>query len=94
MTDMAAATGLLSGFHVPAQLRHPDRPSLPDIDADAVLAARHKLIHELEQPGTLGFACHFGDQAFGRLARTPDGDPDWDPVPAAAILPAPRQLGG
>lgn len=80
-------------FHIPAQLQHPEWPSLPDIDGDAVLAARSKLIHELEQPGTLGFACHFGDQAFGRVARTPDGRPYWDPVPAAAILPAPRQLG-
>lgn len=45
-------------------------------------------------PGTLGFACHFGDQAFGRLTRTPPGLHDWEPVPAVAILPAPRQLAG
>jgi len=79
-------------FHTPAQLAHPQWPSLPDIDADAVLAARRTLIHELEQPGTLGFACHFGDQAFGLVTRTPDGRHGWDPVPATAIMPAPRQL--
>lgn len=81
-------------FHVPAQLGHPDWPSLPDIDASAVLIARRTLIGELEQPGTLGFACHFGDQAFGRLTRATDGPHDWEPVPAAAILPAPRELDG
>lgn len=80
-------------FHIPAQLGRPDLPSLPDIDADGVLIARRRLIGELERPGTLGFACHFGDQAFGRLTRTPDGVHDWEPVPAEAILPAPRQLG-
>jgi glyoxylase-like metal-dependent hydrolase (beta-lactamase superfamily II) len=79
-------------FHVPAQLAHPDWPSLPDIDADGVLAARRRLIQELEQPGTLGFACHFGDQAFGRVTRTGTGLPGWEPVPATAVMPAPRQL--
>ena len=81
-------------FHIPAQLGHPDWPSLPDIDVDAVLAARRKLTQELEQPGTLGFACHFGDQAFGRITRTGTGFLDWEPVPAAAIMPAPRKLVG
>lgn len=79
-------------FHTPAQLGHPEWPSMPDIDASAVLAARRKLIRELEQPGTLGFACHFGDQAFGRVRRTGTGVHDWEPVPATAVLPAPRQL--
>jgi glyoxylase-like metal-dependent hydrolase (beta-lactamase superfamily II) len=81
-------------FHIPAQLGHPEWPSLPDIDGDAVLAARRKLMQELEQPDTLGFACHFGDQAFGRLTRTQTGLSGWEPVPATAILPAPRQLDG
>jgi glyoxylase-like metal-dependent hydrolase (beta-lactamase superfamily II) len=79
-------------FHIPVQLGHPEWPSMPDIDADAVLAARGKLIQELEQPDTLGFACHFGDQAFGRVTRTGIGVPDWEPVPATAIMPAPRLL--
>jgi glyoxylase-like metal-dependent hydrolase (beta-lactamase superfamily II) len=81
-------------FHIPAQLEHPEWPSMPDIDANAVLAARRKLIHELEQPDTLGFACHFGDQAFGRVTRTGTGRHGWEPVPAAAVMPAPRQLDG
>jgi hypothetical protein len=34
-----------------------------------VLAARRRLLAELERPGTVGFACHFGDQAFGRRLR-------------------------
>jgi len=79
-------------FHVPAQLTHPEWPSLPDIDADAVLVARHRLIEELGQPDTVGFACHFGDQAFGRVTQTGTGLAGWEPVPAAAVMPAPRQL--
>jgi glyoxylase-like metal-dependent hydrolase (beta-lactamase superfamily II) len=80
------------GFHIPAQLAHPEWPSGPDIDGAAVLAARHRLIAELEQPGTLGFACHFGDQAFGRVTRSQTRAPGWEPVPATALMPAPRQL--
>lgn len=79
-------------FHIPAQIGHPDWPSLPDIDASAVLAARRRLTSELEQPDTIGFACHFGDQAFGRLTRTGEGLADWEPVPATPLMPAPRQL--
>jgi len=94
---ITSATGrrliaLGDAFHTPAQLGHPEWPSMPDIDGTAALAARRKLIHELQQPGTLGFACHFGDQAFGRLTRTPAGNNDWEPVPATAIMPPPRQL--
>ena len=80
------------GFHLPVQLAHPDWRSAPDIDGDAVVAARRRLLAELEQPGTLGFAFHFGDQAFGRIERTQDGSPGWVPVPAAAAAPAPREL--
>jgi glyoxylase-like metal-dependent hydrolase (beta-lactamase superfamily II) len=88
----ARLVALGDGFHVPAQLAHPEWPSAPDIDGDAVVAARHRLLAELEQPGTLGFAFHFGDQAFGRIERTQDGSPGWEPVPATALMPAPRQL--
>jgi hypothetical protein len=65
---------------------------MPDIDGQAVLAARAQLTRELQQPGTLGFACHFGDQAFGRLTRTQTGPHAWEPVPATVLMPAPRQL--
>ena len=79
-------------FHVPAQLAHPEWPSLPDIDSDAVLVARRKLIEELSRPDTVGFACHFGDQAFGRVTQTGAGLTGWEPVPATAVMPAPRKL--
>ena len=88
----ARLVALGDGFHVPAQLAHPAWPSAPDINGDAVVAARRRLLAELEQPGTLGFACHFGDQAFGRIERTPDGSPGWQPAPATVLMPAPRQL--
>jgi glyoxylase-like metal-dependent hydrolase (beta-lactamase superfamily II) len=77
-------------FHVPGQVAHPDWPSLPDVDHEGVLAARTRLVAELEHPGTIGFACHFGDQAFGRVVRD-GGLLRWEPVPAKALLPAPRQ---
>jgi glyoxylase-like metal-dependent hydrolase (beta-lactamase superfamily II) len=79
-------------FHIPAQLAHPDWPSSPDVDGIAVLAARQRLITELEQPGTLAFSYHFGDQAFGRVVRDGDGLPAWEPAPAVPVLPAPRRL--
>jgi glyoxylase-like metal-dependent hydrolase (beta-lactamase superfamily II) len=76
-------------FHIPAQITHPDWPSAPDVDGAAVVAARGRLIAELRHPGTIGFACHFGDQAFGRVVV--DGDEaHWEPVEAVALLPAPR----
>ncbi|GGZ30691.1 MBL fold metallo-hydrolase [Streptomyces olivaceoviridis] len=74
-------------FHTPAQLAHPEWPSRPDVDQSGVMAARKRIAAELERPGTLGFAFHFGDQAFGRLAGT-----DWVPVPARALFPTPRTV--
>jgi glyoxylase-like metal-dependent hydrolase (beta-lactamase superfamily II) len=79
-------------FHIPAQLAHPDWPSKPDTDARAVIAARRRLIAKLEQPGTLGFSYHFGDQSFGRVVRDGGGLPAWEPVPTTTLLPAPRLL--
>jgi glyoxylase-like metal-dependent hydrolase (beta-lactamase superfamily II) len=73
-------------FHVPAQIAHPDWPSLPDVDGVAVLSARRRLAEELQRPGTIGFGCHFGDQVFGRVTA----DLGWEPVEAAAVLPPPR----
>ena len=81
-------------FHIPAQLAHPDWPSLPDVDGPAVLAARRRLLTELEQPGTFGFSYHFGDQAFGRIARDAEGFPAWEPIPAVPLLQTPRLLPG
>jgi glyoxylase-like metal-dependent hydrolase (beta-lactamase superfamily II) len=79
-------------FHIPAQLAHPDWLSLPDVDGQAVLAARRRLVTELERPGTFGFSYHFGDQAFGRIARDAEGLPGWEPIPAVLLLQTPRLL--
>ena len=79
-------------FHIPAQLTHPEWASLPDIDGAAVLAARTRLIAELEQPRTFGFAFHFGDQAFGRVTRDQEGLHIWEPVPATLLNAPPRTL--
>jgi glyoxylase-like metal-dependent hydrolase (beta-lactamase superfamily II) len=80
-------------FHIPAQLAHPDWPSKPDVGGVAAMAARKRLFAELTEPDTLGFAFHFGDQAFGRVVRDEQGLPGWQPVPAVALLPTPRLLG-
>ncbi|MFI9834560.1 MBL fold metallo-hydrolase [Streptomyces sp. NPDC051913] len=74
-------------FHTPAQMTHPEWPSRPDLEHSAVTAARQRIAGELTRPGTIGFAFHFGDQAFGRMTGT-----RWTPVPAPAILPAPRTV--
>ncbi|MEV6415268.1 MBL fold metallo-hydrolase [Kribbella sp. NPDC051718] len=80
------------GFHIPAQITNPGWPSRPDVDAEAVLAARAKLLTELTKPGTLGFACHFGDQPFGRVLTNPDGTATWHPVASTVLAPTPRLL--
>ncbi|WP_326835651.1 MBL fold metallo-hydrolase [Amycolatopsis rhabdoformis] len=77
-------------FHLPAQITHPEWPSLPDVDTAGVLAARRRIVDELARPGTIGFACHFGDQVFGRVLVDADGVARWQPVEAEAVLPAPR----
>jgi glyoxylase-like metal-dependent hydrolase (beta-lactamase superfamily II) len=75
-------------FHIPAQLAHPDWPSAPDIDGDAVLVARRRILHELGKPDAVGFGTHFGDQPFGKLGP----DAAWVPIPSTVVLPAPRDL--
>jgi glyoxylase-like metal-dependent hydrolase (beta-lactamase superfamily II) len=77
-------------FHIPAQLAHPEWGSRPDLDGTAVLAARRTILAELETPGTLGFAFHFGDQPFGRVERDAGGTPVWRPVPSTILAPPPR----
>jgi glyoxylase-like metal-dependent hydrolase (beta-lactamase superfamily II) len=78
-------------FHAPAQLAHPEWPSAPDIDHDAVLIARRRLLAELNKPGTLGFGAHFGDQPFGRLGLL-GSEAEWLPVPSTALFPPPRRI--
>jgi glyoxylase-like metal-dependent hydrolase (beta-lactamase superfamily II) len=77
-------------FHVPAQLARPDWTSAPDVDPSAVVKARRRILTELSQPDTFGFAFHFGDQPFGQI-MTDDVNPRrWQPVPTEALLPPPR----
>jgi hypothetical protein len=57
-----------------------------------VLKARARLVGELEQPGTLGFGIHFGDQAFGRLVRGEAGVAVWEPVGAEFVRSNPREV--
>ncbi|WP_435284400.1 MBL fold metallo-hydrolase [Streptomyces koelreuteriae] len=76
-------------FHTPAQLTHPEWPSGPDTDADAVLKARTTLLSRLLRPRTHAFAFHFGDQAFGRVVRNETGAAQWHPAPARKLLPPP-----
>lgn len=75
-------------FHVPAQLAHPEWPSLPDFDGDGVRRARARLLAELGRPDAVGFGIHFGDQPFGRLGP----DAEWVPVPSTVLFPPPRAL--
>jgi len=79
-------------FHIPAQLAHPEWSSRPDADGAGVLTARRRLLDELDQPRTLGFAFHFGDQAFGRLVPDGAGRPGWEPVPTTLLGLPPREL--
>lgn len=75
-------------FHIPAQLAHPNWPSAPDIDGDAVLLARRRILGELGKPDTVGFGAHFGDQPFGKLGP----DSEWLPIPSTALFPPPRKV--
>lgn len=81
-------------FHIPGQITHPEWPSAPDIDHAAVLTARQRILGELAVPDTIGFAFHFGDQAFGRLAREGgNGQYSWVPVPTEHLFDPPRGIG-
>ncbi|NEA30506.1 MBL fold metallo-hydrolase [Streptomyces sp. SID13031] len=79
-------------FHIPTQISNPGWPSRPDVDGEAVLKARATLLAELAKPGTLGFACHFGDQPFGRVRTGESGTSTWEPVPSTVLQPTPRLL--
>jgi hypothetical protein len=80
------------GFHAPVQITHPEWGSVPDTDTAAVTRARARLVGELEQPGTLGFGIHFGDQVFGRVVRNEAGEPVWEPLAAEFVRSMPRVL--
>ncbi|KDN76897.1 hypothetical protein DF19_14260 [Streptomyces olindensis] len=79
-------------FHTPAQLTHPEWPSGPDTDTEAVRRARETLLARLLRPRTHAFAFHFGDQAFGRVVRDGTGAVRWRPAPARRLLPPPIRM--
>jgi glyoxylase-like metal-dependent hydrolase (beta-lactamase superfamily II) len=79
-------------FHNPVQLARPDWGSGPDWNGPAVPAARRRVIEELDQTDTYGFAFHFGDQPFGRVGRNDVGAATWQPVPSDELFPTPRRL--
>ena len=88
-TNGARLVAFGDAFHIPAQMAHPEWPSAPDIDVQSVKKARRRLLDELTQPNTFGFAFHFGDQPFGRVT-TNGGKPAWEPIPTTVRAPAPR----
>lgn len=77
-------------FHAPAQLAHPQWLSIADTDSAGAIQARRRLLAELAERQTMGFAFHFGDQAFGRTTTGEAGETNWDPVPTSILAPAPR----
>ena len=79
-------------FHTPAQLRHPDWPSAPDVDPSAVGDARRRILSELGAANTVGFAVHFGDQPFGRVTVGDTEPLTWEPVPTKVLLAPPRTI--
>ncbi|MEU8819968.1 MBL fold metallo-hydrolase [Actinoplanes sp. NPDC048796] len=79
-------------FHHPLQLNHVEWGSGPDWQGGSVPAARRRLLDELLVPGTVGFAFHFGDQPFGRVARAADGTITWNPLPSTVLAAPPRLL--
>jgi glyoxylase-like metal-dependent hydrolase (beta-lactamase superfamily II) len=91
-TDAGRIVMFGDAFHTPAQITHPEWGSLPDTDTAAVTKARARLMGELEQPDTLGFGIHFGDQAFGRVVRDETGAARWEPVATEFVRPTPRAL--
>ena len=72
-------------------MAHLDWSSAPDTDVQAVRKARHRLLEELTQPNTFGFAFHFGDQAFGRVTMNA-GTPAWEAIPTTVHASAPRRF--
>jgi glyoxylase-like metal-dependent hydrolase (beta-lactamase superfamily II) len=77
-------------FHTPAQMTQPEWLSAADSDATGVQSARRRLLTELAEPNTVGFAFHFGDQAFGRVVTDEAGAASWEPVPTSVLSPPPR----
>lgn len=65
-------------LHSSAQVPHPEWPVLMDVDRVAGIASRRRVLAALSEPGTRGFAMHFADVGFGRVAEGPVWLPDPD----------------
>ncbi|MFC9739555.1 MBL fold metallo-hydrolase [Streptomyces noursei] len=68
-------------LHSPIQIGHPEWRAAPDHDPAAAVAARRRLIAELQEPDTVGFGIHFADVVFGRVRADGDGTV-WHPLDA------------
>jgi len=67
-------------MHSPIQIGHPEWSAAPDHDAELSAAFRRRLVDELAEPDTIGFAIHFADVVFGQVKRDEQGT-SWHPVP-------------
>jgi glyoxylase-like metal-dependent hydrolase (beta-lactamase superfamily II) len=68
-------------LHSPIQVDHPEWSCVYDHDRVRTAEHRHRLVAELEEPGTIGFGIHFADVGFGQVRRDGAG-PAWRPVDA------------
>ncbi|WP_433662342.1 MBL fold metallo-hydrolase [Nocardia sp. CA-128927] len=66
-------------LHSPIQADHPEWSCIYDHDPVRAAEHRHRLLAELEEPGTIGFGIHFADAVFGRVSRDGSG-PAWRPL--------------
>ncbi|MEV3990670.1 MBL fold metallo-hydrolase [Streptomyces sp. NPDC049837] len=72
-------------LHSPIQVGHPEWSAAPDHDSEQSAGFRHRLVAELQEPGTIGFGIHFADVVFGHVrtdVRANGGRPAWYPVDA------------
>jgi glyoxylase-like metal-dependent hydrolase (beta-lactamase superfamily II) len=67
-------------FHTPLQIIHPLWENTFDHDHQQATSLRHRLVLELAEPGTIGYAIHF-PEPFGRV-RIEDNQATWQPTGA------------
>ena len=70
------AVVLGDAIHCPLQITHPEWNFVADANPEAAVAARERLLRELDEPATTVVGAHFPDAIFGRRApgnRPPPG---------------------
>jgi glyoxylase-like metal-dependent hydrolase (beta-lactamase superfamily II) len=67
-------------FHTPLQITHPLWENTFDHDHQQATSLRHRLVLELAEPDTIGYAIHF-PEPFGRV-RIEDNQAAWQPIDA------------